>query len=63
MSKVSAKAVLCNFVTSYVSSGFLLMMRLFCGQSVVGWIIVFHFLEVAISSIYANYSESKTLQL
>ena len=66
MFKVSVKAVLCNFVTSYVSGSFLLMMCLHLWPvllTVVGWIIVIRFLEIFSSSININDSASKIVQL
>ena len=66
MFRVSAKVVLCNFVTSDMSGGFLLMMPLYLWPmllSVVGWIIVIHFSGVSPGSIYINYNISKIVQL
>ena len=49
-----------------MSGGFLLMMFLYLWPMlllVVGWITVTHFSGVSLSSIFVNYSASKTVQL
>ena len=66
MFRMSAKVVLLNSVISEMSAGFLLMMFLCLWLIlllVVDWITATHFSGVSRSSIYANYSASKTVQL
>ena len=66
MFRMSAKVVLCNSVILDMSGGFLLMMLLYLWPMlllVVGWITVTHFSGVSLSSIFVNYSASKTVQL
>ena len=66
MFRMSAKVVLCNSVILDMSSGILLMMVLYLWPMlllVVGWITVTHFSGVSLSSIFVNYSASKTVQL
>ena len=66
MFRMSAKVVLCNSVILDMSGAFLLMMLLYLWPMlllVVGWIIVTHFSGVSLSSIFVNYSASKTVQL
>ena len=61
-----AKVVLLNFVISDMSGGFLLMMFLYLWLKlllVVGWITAAHSSGASPSSIYANYSASKIVQL
>ena len=65
MFRMSAKVVLLNSVISDMSGGFLLMMFLCLWLMlllVVGWITATHFSGASPSSIYANYSASKTVQ-
>ena len=59
MFRMSAKVVLLNSVISEMSGGFSLMMFLV----VVGWITATHFSGASPSSIYANDSASKIVQL
>ena len=62
----TAKVALCNSVILDMSGGFLLLMLLYLWPMlllVVGWITVTHFLGVSLSSIFVNYSASKTVQL
>ena len=66
MFRMSAKVVLLNSVTSDMSGGFSLMMFLCLWLMlwlVVGWITATHFSGASPSSIYANYSASKIVQL
>ena len=66
MFRMSAKVILCNSVILDMSGSFLLMMLLYLGPMlllVVGWITVTHFSGVSLSSIFINYSASKTVQL
>ena len=66
MFRMSAKAVLCNSVTLDMSGGFLLMMLLYLWPMLmlaVDWTTVTHFSGVFLSSIFANYSAPKTVQL
>ena len=66
MFRMSAKVILCNSVILDMSDGFLLMMLVYLWPMlllVVGWITVTHFLGVSLSSIFVNYSASKTVQL
>ena len=66
MLRMSAKVVLCNSVILDMSDSFLLIMFLYLGPMlllVVSWITVTHFSGVSLSSIFVNYSASKTVQL
>ena len=66
MFRMSAKVVLCNSVILDMSGSFLLMMLLYLWPMlflVVGWITITHFSGVSLSSIFVNYSASKTVQL
>ena len=63
---MSEKVVLLNSMISDMSGGFSLMMFLWLWLMlwlVVGWIIATHFSGASPSSIYANYSASKIVQL
>ena len=64
MFRMSAKVVLCMHLD--MSGGLLLMMLLCLWPMlllVVGWITVTHFSGGSLSSIFVNYSASKTVQL
>ena len=66
MFRMSAKLALCNSVILDMSDSFLLMMFLYLWPMlllVVGWITVTYFSGVSLSSIFVNYSASKTEQL
>ena len=66
MFRMSAKVVLCNSVILDMLGVFLLMMLLYLSPMlllVVGWITVTHFSGVSLSSIFVDYSASKTVQL
>ena len=66
MFRVSVKVPLCYSVILDMSGGFLLMMFLYLWAMpwlVVGWATVTHFSGVSVSSIFVNYSASKTVQL
>ena len=65
MFRLSANVILLNSVISDMSAGFLLMMFLCLWLMlllVVGWITANHVSGASPSSIYANYSASKTVQ-
>ena len=65
MFRMSAKVVLLNSVISDMSDGFLLMMFLYLWLMlllVFVWITTTHFSGASPSSIYTNYSVSKTVQ-
>ena len=66
MLRMFAKVALCNSVILDMSGGFLLMMLLYLWPMlllVFSWITVTHFSGVSLSSIFINYSVSKTVQL
>ena len=66
MFKMSAKVVFCSCMILDMSGSFLLMMLLYLWPMlllVVAGITVTHFSVVSPSSIFINYSASKTVQL